>query len=117
MVSTAYLKMLKSSLGLLRVYKMNVAKAQEVADAVAKATKDFGWFNALVNNAGIYRDGLLVKRTAAGTIKMPIAQWQTVIDVDLTGPFLMTREVAAQMIDKNIRPGVIVNISSVTRGG
>jgi 3-oxoacyl-[acyl-carrier protein] reductase len=48
---------------------------------------------------------------------MSLEHWQAVIDVDLTGPFLMTREVAAQMIERGIKPGVIINISSVARHG
>ena len=44
-------------------------------------------------------------------------QWQAVIDVDLTGPFLFTRELAASIIEHGDGPGVIVNISSVSRHG
>jgi len=47
---------------------------------------------------------------------MSLAQWQAVIDVNLTGVFLCTREVAAKMIElKN--EGAIVNISSISRAG
>ena len=47
---------------------------------------------------------------------MSLDDWQAVIDVDLTGPFLMTREVAAHMVEAD-HGGVIVNISSVSRDG
>jgi len=48
---------------------------------------------------------------------MSLRHWQQVIDVDLTGPFLCTREVAAHMVENDVKPGVIVNISSVSRHG
>src|SRR5690606_17685501 len=48
--------------------------------------------------------------------KMSLAQWQAVIDVNLTGVFLCTREVAAKLVELQ-RAGVIVNISSISRAG
>ncbi len=48
--------------------------------------------------------------------KMSLAQWQSVIDVNLTGVFLCTREVAAKMIELQ-NEGAIINISSVSRAG
>jgi 3-oxoacyl-[acyl-carrier protein] reductase len=48
---------------------------------------------------------------------MPLKKWQAVIDIDLTGPFLCTREFAAKLIETDTRPGVVVNISSVARHG
>lgn len=107
----------KSGPGRLQIYRVNVAKLSEVAEAVAKVISDLGHINALINSAGIYRDGLLVKRVTNAVVKMPPAQWQAVIDVDLLGPFLMTREVAAHMVEKRILQGVIINISSVSRTG
>lgn len=91
----------------------------DVRAAVQKAAEAFGHVNALINNAGIFRDGLLVKRNRdTGKIdRMSLENWQKVIDIDLTGPFLCTREVAAHMLENDIKPGVIVNISSVARHG
>jgi 3-oxoacyl-[acyl-carrier protein] reductase len=103
--------------GSLRVYQANVARQSEVASATSRAFADFGLINGLVNCAGIYRDGLLVREVEGSLVKMPLAQWQTVIDVDLTGPFLMAREVAGHMIQKRAGAGVIINISSVSRHG
>ena len=56
--------------------------------------------NGLVNNAGILRDGLLVKRhrDSGEVTKLPTEQWQSVIDVNLTGATLMARDVAAKMV-------------------
>ena len=105
--------------GTLQTYVANVAREDDVVNAVARSADDLGGVNALVNNAGIFRDGLLVKLDKkTGEIKrMSLEQWQAVIDVDLTGPFLVTREVVAQMLARKIRPGVVVNISSVSRSG
>lgn len=99
--------------------KTNVASEDEVVRMVETAVAEMGHVNGLVNNAGIFRDGLLVKPDKeTGTVrKMSLSQWQSVIDVDLTGPFLCTREVAAHMVQAKVNPGVIVNISSVSRAG
>ena len=105
--------------GNLRTYCVDVGLEASVVEGVARASEELGGINGLVNNAGIFRDQLLVKRDkASGAVKkMSLEAWQAVIDVDLTGPFLMTREVAAQMVERKIEPGVIVNISSVSRAG
>lgn len=96
----------------------NVCKQDQVVAAVRAATAQLGSLNGLINCAGIYRDALLVKLAEnSKVVKFPLAQWQTVLDVDLTGPFLMTREVVATMIEAGIRPGVVINISSVARAG
>lgn len=72
--------------------------------AIVDATKTLpGRFEVLVNNAGINRDGLLVR--------MSEEQFDAVVDTDLKGPFLMIRAAARQMM-KN-RYGRIVNVSSV----
>ena len=48
---------------------------------------------------------------------MSLKKWQAVIDVDLTGPFLCTREFAAGCVSSGTKDAVIVNISSVARHG
>jgi 3-oxoacyl-[acyl-carrier protein] reductase len=77
-----------------------------------------GGLTGLVNNAGILRDGLLVKRDrATGEIrKLSDAQWNAVIGVNLSGASFMVREVAAKMAETD-QHGVIVNMSSVARHG
>ncbi len=104
--------------GSVGTYACNVAREDDVVTAVRRAAADMGGLNGLINNAGIFRDGLLVKRDRkTGELrKMSLDAWQAVIDVDLTGPFLMTREVAAHVIEAG-GPAVIVNISSVSRDG
>jgi len=71
----------------------------------------------LVNNAGIVKDGLLIKvKDGAVTGKMSLEQWQAVIDINLTGVFLCGREAAERMVKRGTG-GVIINISSVSRYG
>lgn len=105
--------------GTLRTYRTNVADEADVTALIEQAWADFGGLNGLVNNAGIFRDALLVKkdRKTGALRKMSLEHWQQVIDVDLTGPFLCTREFAAKIIESDGGPAVVINISSVSRHG
>lgn len=107
----------KAAGGDARAYTCNVAREEEVEATFAAIVEDFGQLNGLVNNAGILRDGMMVK-VKNGEIekRMSLAEWQAVIDVNLTGVFLCGREAATQMI-KHGNQGVIVNISSISRAG
>ena len=104
--------------GKVHVRKLNVADEAEVASFVEFAHQSMGGLNGLINNAGILRDGLLVKRDkVTGAItKLSRDQWQAVIDVNLTGATMMARDVAAKMAESGAR-GAIVNISSIARHG
>ncbi len=103
--------------GTVRGYAADVAREEDVVAAVAGIATDFGRIDGLVNNAGIVRDGLLVKVREDGAVeRLSLAQWQAVIDVNLTGAFLCTREVAARMVESRTG-GVIVNLSSISRAG
>ncbi|HEX5843707.1 MAG TPA: SDR family oxidoreductase [Pseudomonas sp.] len=99
-----------------RAYLCNVANEEQVTQTVGQIAEDFGAINGLVNNAGILRDGLTIKVKDGEITKLSLAQWQSVIDVNLTGVFLCTREVAAKMIELKSE-GAIVNISSISRAG
>ncbi|HVK99069.1 MAG TPA: SDR family oxidoreductase [Dongiaceae bacterium] len=98
-------------------YKVNVAKEEDVVKLFDDVVADFGAVHGVVNNAGITRDGLLVKAKDGEITKMSLQQWQAVIDVNLTGVFLVGREAAAKMIQLGVEEGVIVNISSLARQG
>jgi 3-oxoacyl-[acyl-carrier protein] reductase len=100
-----------------RTYTGNVAVESDVCRVMDQVASDFGRVDVLVNNAGIIRDGLLLKgKDGIVTDKMSLAQWQAVIDVNLTGVFLCAREAAERMV-KSGEGGVIVNVSSISRHG
>ncbi|MBZ9568938.1 SDR family oxidoreductase [Modicisalibacter tunisiensis] len=95
----------------------DVADEGSVTETFAAIAERLGPVSGLVNNAGITRDGLLVKAKEGKVEKtMSLAQWQQVLDVNLTGVFLCGREAASQMIEAGHK-GVIVNISSISRAG
>jgi 3-oxoacyl-[acyl-carrier protein] reductase len=101
----------------VKAYAANVADEQQVIDLFKQIVADFGGLDGLVNNAGITRDALLVKFKDGELVsKMSLEQWQSVIDVNLTGVFLCGREAAEHMIKLNSK-GVIINISSISRSG
>ena len=83
-------------------YVVNVARQGEVQALVKYAVDTYGTLDIMVNNAGINRDGMLHK--------MPVENWNIVIDVDLTGTFYGTQEAIKYMRDKGY--GRIINISS-----
>ena len=100
-----------------RVYEANVAVEHQVMAAMDRIVSDLGGIHVLVNNAGVIRDAVLVKVKDGEIVsKMSLAQWQTVMDVNLTGVFLCGREAAERMIRQG-SGGVIINISSVSRHG
>jgi 3-oxoacyl-[acyl-carrier protein] reductase len=97
-----------------RTYVADAANEDSVVGALDQVTRDFG---RLINNAGIVRDAMLVKVKDGQVVgKMTLAQWQAVIDVNLTGVFLCAREAAQRMIALT-GGGVIVNVSSISRAG
>ena len=83
--------------------KVDVTAGDEVAALIARTVEAFGRLDILVNNAGITRDGLLMR--------MKESDWQAVIDTNLRGTFLCTRE--ASKVMTKARFGRIINISSV----
>lgn len=115
---TSLVEETKALKGKVHARKFNVADEAEIGAAVDFAHQAMGGLNGLVNNAGILRDGLLVKldRTTSAITKLSRADWQAVIDVNLTGATLMVRDVVAKMAETKTK-GVIVNISSIARHG
>ncbi|MGF1875613.1 SDR family oxidoreductase [Photobacterium frigidiphilum] len=98
------------------IYKVDVTNEAEVVQAFNDIIEDFGQLDGLINNAGILRDGLLVKAKDGEISKMSLEQFNAVMDVNVTGSFLCGREAAVKMIQTE-RKGVIINISSVARAG
>lgn len=100
-----------------KYYIANVSNEEQIENTFKKISDDFNGIDGLINNAGILRDGMFVKaKDGVVSKKMSLAQFQSVIDVNLTGVFLCGREAAVQMIESG-RKGVIVNMSSIARGG
>jgi len=102
-----------------RWYISNVTQEKEVVDTFNKIVDDMGPISALVNNAGITRDGLLLKvsrETGKVESSMSLDNWQAVLDVNLTGTFLCGREAAKHMVNQSTK-GCIINISSISRHG
>ena len=104
-------------------FECDVSDEEQVVGLIAKAAEALGGLNGIVNNAGIIRDGLLVKKDReTGEIKkLSMRKWQQVIDINLTGVFLGSREFAAWYAE-NGNPaedggGVIASISSISRFG
>ncbi len=89
--------------------ELDVRSQASVEAVVAAVLERWGKIDVLVNNAGVVRDTLV--------LTMSDEDWQTVLDVNLTGMFRMTRAVARHMLMR--RSGCIVNLSSIagTRGG
>ncbi|KAL6771458.1 KAR1 [Auxenochlorella protothecoides x Auxenochlorella symbiontica] len=85
------------------VVKGDLAKAADAQALIQAAVSEWGTIDALVNNAGITRDTLM--------LRMKPEQWQAVIDVNLSGVFYATQAATKVMAKK--RKGRIVNISSV----
>jgi len=94
-----------------------VTDEEQVDAAMARVREHFGRFDVLVNNAGITRDALFLKFKDGELVsRMSLANWQQVIDVNLTGVFLCGRAGAEQMIRAG-NGGVLINISSISRHG
>lgn len=95
----------------------SVADEAAVEAAFEALASALGHIDGLVNNAGITRDGLLIKaRDGEVTDRMSLAHWQQVVDVNLTGVFLCTRAAATHMVNAG-HGGVIINVSSISRHG
>lgn len=85
----------------------DVSKPDQIESAVKQVVDKFGTVDILINNAGITRDAMLHKMTPE--------QWKGLLDVNLDGPFYMTKAVIGIMRDK--KWGRIVNISSTSAFG
>ena len=83
--------------------KCDISDEEEVKNFIAESKKQLGSIDILINNAGITKDGLLMR--------MKEKDFSDVLDVNLKGTFITTREAASIMMKQ--RHGKIINISSV----
>lgn len=101
----------------VKYYLANVSDEVQVETTFQQINEDFSSIDGLINNAGILRDAMFVKaKDGVVSKKMSLADFQSVIDVNLTGVFLCGREAAIHMIESG-NSGVIVNMSSIARHG
>lgn len=99
-----------------RVYVTNVTNEQQVCEAFEQIEADFKQLNGVINNAGIMRDGMFIKVKDGQITPMSLEQFQSVMDVNVTGTFLCGREASKVMLNTDSK-GVLINISSVARAG
>lgn len=99
--------------------RLDVSDEADVASFVEWAHGAMGGLNALVNNAGVLRDGLLVRkdRNTGEITTLSTEDWNKVIAVNLTGATLITRDAVKKMVETRTRPGVVINLSSIARHG
>jgi 3-oxoacyl-[acyl-carrier protein] reductase len=89
--------------GATAVFALDIASEESIKSCAKAAVAHFGTIEILVNNAGITRDTLV--------LRMKRADWDEVIQTNLTGTFLMTQALLSPML--KVRWGRIINISSV----
>lgn len=82
---------------------VDVSKGEDVTKAVKEITAAMGSIDILINNAGITKDGLMMRMTES--------DWDAVLSVNLKGTFLFTKAVSRPMMKQ--RSGAIVNIASI----
>lgn len=97
----------------VRGYVCDITVEADVERAFAAVAADFGAIHGLVNNAGIIRDGVMVKaRNGRVVSRLSVDDFDRVIDVCLKGAFLCAREAITHMVAGDGGDRAIVNISS-----
>ncbi len=100
----ATVKQIEAAGGKALAVAADVSKPDQVANLIQQTISAYGKLDILVNNAGIEHKHPITE--------FPLDQWNQIIAVNLTGPFLCAQAAAKQMISQNIQ-GRIINISSV----
>ncbi|WP_050616187.1 glucose-1-dehydrogenase [Bacillus testis] len=95
---------IESNGGQAAAFKVDVTKEDEVKSMISFAAKTFGSVDVMVNNAGMENE--------VPSDQLPLEDWQKVIDVNLTGMFLGSREAIKYMLEHDIK-GAVVNMASV----
>ncbi len=114
------LKEAKDELGdNVEILSCDVTKEDDCAKLADTAIEKFGKINLVAPFAGIIKDAMLIspdRETGKITKKMSLEQFQQVIDINLTGTFLMVRECAERMVNNDCR-GLICLMSSIGAQG
>ena len=100
--------------------RADVSSEADVDRIFTEAEAAFGGVaNVLLNNAGILRDGLLLKkdRETGAVSTLSKEKWDKVLDVNLTGPFLCMRRFATAVVESGEPSSVAVQMSSISRAG
>jgi 3-oxoacyl-[acyl-carrier protein] reductase len=95
---------------------VDVGNEKEVEAFVEKYARDYGPPDILINNAGITADGLFIRKKGDEILKFSFEKWEKVVNVNLTGTFLFSREAAYHMVKHDVQ-GLIINVSSINRCG
>ena len=95
---------IRSAGGVAEAIACDVTQSDRVGETVSEVIKLWGALDILVNNAGITRDNVIVR--------MKDEQWDSVLNINLRGTFLLTRAAARPMM--KARSGRIINIASVS---
>jgi gluconate 5-dehydrogenase len=88
----------------ISIYLFDVTNEKQVIEGLAQIEKEVGAVDILINNAGI------IKRVPA--VDMDVEDFRQVIDIDLVGPFILSKHVAKSMIRRNAG-GKIINMCSM----
>lgn len=94
----------------------DLTRPDEVAAALDAALAACGHIDGLVNNAGLIHNQLLFNFMGKGERRHGLAQWQRVLDANLTSCFVASAHVAEHMATQRV-PGVIVNVGSIAAQG
>jgi glucose 1-dehydrogenase len=96
--AAAVVEQIRNSGAKAYAHKADVSSENEVGAMFAKMKQDFGTVDILVNNAGLQRDSAFAEMT--------LAQWNTVIGINLTGQFLCAREAVREFLRRGVVPAV-----------
>ena len=84
-------------------FEVDVTNPEQVRTMVDRVRQELGGIDILINNAGI--------NVRHATVDLTMEDWQRVVDINLTGPFICTKAVVPQMLEKGW--GRIIHISSI----
>ncbi len=97
------LELLKKKYNNIKILKFDISQSEKIEEFIESASNELGGLDCIVNNAGITQDNL--------AIRMSLEEWKSVININLTSTFLLSKFAIKKML-KN-KKGKIVNITSI----